>query len=163
MARRNFYKIGQWDQVHLLTSRLGEEFEAARNIALKKIGLHIEGQAKRYMSTQTLDWEPLKAATIRAKVREGESEKILIATSTYFQSITSWVREGTAYAGVKRKVKSEDGEEVADIARIHEYGLGNNPERELWKPSLIDAIEYYTKKRPHIKALKERLSKYGVV
>lgn len=162
MARRSFEKIGRWDQVTLLTTRLDQEMEAARYSALKRIGLEMEGKAKRYMSFQNLDWEPLAAATIRAKARRGESEKILIATSTYFQSITSWADRHTAYAGVKRKVKNEDGEEVADIARIHEYGLGNNPERPLWKPTLVHTIQWAAKNRPHLESLKLRLAKYGI-
>ena len=47
---------------------------------------------------------------------------ILVATSTYFQNITSWADNERAYAGVKRDVSYDDGKAVFEIARYLEFG-----------------------------------------
>jgi hypothetical protein len=97
------------------------------------------------MSAQDLGWTPLKAKTVAQKLREGKSELILIATSSYFQSITSWVKEDTAYAGVRKGIKGKDGQQIDAVAAVHEYGspTKNIPARPLWKPTFDETMKWH--------------------
>ena len=81
-------KIGDWNKVHALIGNLAEEMYKAREMSLQRWGLKAEGIAKSHISKQDLGWEALKPETIASKVRKGQSENILVASSSYFQSIT---------------------------------------------------------------------------
>ena len=157
-------KIGNWAGVRALTNGLGREMTIARDQALKQIGLKAEGAAKTHISKQDLNWVPLKPSTIAANIRAKQSTKILIATSTYFQSITSWVTKQTALAGIKRTVKSKDGSLLANIAKIMEFGskVRNIPARKLWTPVFKEVREWLRETRLPERILKKRLSKFGV-
>lgn len=136
-------RIGDWDGVHRLVSGLNNNLEKAQKIALKRWGLLAERIAVKHISSQDLNWENLKPKTISAKVRLGYSEKTLISSSTYFRSITSYVQGDKVYAGVKREAKYSDGESIANIAAIHEFGSPsrNIPARPLWQPTLSEVKE----------------------
>lgn len=74
----------------------------------------------------------------------------MVETSTYFQSITSWVDGDTAYAGVKKEKRysGKDGTEyVTDIAYLHEFGSETRgvPARPLWKPTFKEAMAWHWK------------------
>jgi hypothetical protein len=134
-------KVGDWENIKSLVNNMHKDLEASRLIALKRWGLLAEGIAIKHISSQDLNWEALQPSTISGKVRLGYSENILVRSSTYFSSITSYVRKDTALAGVKKEAKYADGEKVANIAAIHEYGSPdrNIPARPLWEPTLNEA------------------------
>lgn len=155
-------KIGDWNKVMRIAGALAHEMRESRKIALKRWGLKAEGLAKQHLSKQDLGWKELAPATLATKIRKGQSENILIATSDYFQAITSWATEAGAYAGVKKHVRYADGEYIADIARIHEFGLDNIPARPLWTPVMAETMEWYKsnpKNKPN-EIFKERIKKY---
>lgn len=153
-------KEGDWNLVSLLIKNLKREMSASRKIGLKQMALKMEGTAKKHMGRQDLGWIALKPSTLAQKARLGLSEHTLIATSTYFQSITGYVKGGKALAGVKRQVKSNEGQLLANIAKIHEYGGGKIPKRPLWLPTITESVQWYAIKQPHLKALNKRLAKY---
>lgn len=157
-----FTKTGDWEKVTKLVANLSAEMQKAREISLKRFGLKVEGLAVGHISKQDLDWKPLKAATISAKVRKGMSENILVETSDYFQAITSYVKDETAYAGVKKEAKNRDGDIIHNIAAVHEYGSrsGNIPARPLWKPSFDEGIKWHFQKNLPEKIFAKRIEKY---
>jgi hypothetical protein len=115
-------------------------------MSLARFGLKAEGIAKKHINRQDLGWRPLDPATLAQKIRAGHSENILVATSSYFQSITSWVFGGqTALAGVKRSARNEDGELLANIAAVQEFGSESAgiPARPLWKPTYEETMEWH--------------------
>lgn len=153
-------KIGDWVKVRKLTRNLKADLSEVNKKSLAKVGLFAERQAVMALQRQELDWQPLSEKYLEAKKKRGESEKILIATSTYIQSITSQVGgqmlrdangkfmgkaaqkmsgtklpENVVFAGVLKDVKDENGEEIANIAATLEYGSEkrNIPARPLWK------------------------------
>lgn len=140
-------RIGEWSKVANLISHLGAEMERAQIQALQQWGLKAEGLAKKHISSQDLSWAKLKPATISKKIREGHSENILVETSSYFQSITSWVdkQDKIVYAGVKKTAKGKNGEVIADIAATHEFGsdAANIPARPLWQPVFAETIQWF--------------------
>lgn len=157
-------KTGDWDKVTKLIENLQEEMIKSQMIALKRWGLLAEGLAVRHISRQDLGWVPLKASTLTGKIRSGYSEDILVRTSTYFQSITSYVKDEVVYAGVRKTAKGSDGEVIADIAAVHEFGSqsANIPARPLWQPTFEETVKRITKddNLDPVQILLKRLKKY---
>lgn len=176
-----FKKIGDWNKVASLVFSISKEMERARETSLKRFGLKVEGLAKTHISTQDLNWKPLSPAYRNKKLgsygrttksgradrrfTKKRSENILVATSTYFQSITSWVHGETVYAGVRREASYADGAKVANIAAVHEFGSPsrNIPARPLWKPSYKEAIAWHKSSNSPEKIFLENIKKkYGI-
>lgn len=158
-------KVGDWAKVGAVIANLGMEMERARSLSLKRWGLKAEGLAKKHMSSQDLGWTALKAATISAKIRKGQSENILIATSDYFQAITSWADKERAYAGVKKQITNAEGEVIADIAAIHEFGYeaGGIPARPLWQPVYEETMKWFlASDSTPIRIFAKNIQKYNV-
>ena len=162
MNDKTFKKIGDWNKVKLLCSIIGEEMQKSEQLCLQRFGLKAEALAKTHLSLQDLKWTALKPATIARKVRNGHSENILIQTSTYFQSITSWVEGETAYVGVKKTARS-GGEDLANIARVQEFGSKsrNIPARPLWKPVWDEAMVWVVKHNSPVDIFMKRIEKYN--
>ena len=157
-------RVGDWANVANLVAHLSEEMEKAKELSLKRWGLKAERVAKLHISSQDLGWKQLSSKYQAQKIRKGLSENILVATSSYFQSITSYVEDDTAYAGVKKEVKNKDGEVIADIAKLHEFGSksGNIPARPLWTPTYSEVIEWHFKENMPEKYFLQAIRRYGV-
>ena len=136
-------RVGEWRQAMRLATRLAIEMEKARKQSLMQYGLKVEAIAKGHISNQDLRWQELATQTLERKIRKGYSTNILVETSSYFQAITSWVMNDTALIGVRRVAVNSDGEEIANIARVHEYGAGNIPARPLWQPTFEESLEWF--------------------
>lgn len=131
-------KIGNWDKVTSIINRLENEAQKAADISVKRWGLAAERIAKKHISAQDLGWKSLNPKYVSAKVKAGYSKNVLVRTSSYFQSITSWTMQGYAFVGVKREARDKQGNVIANIAAVHEYGsiTANIPARPLWQPTL---------------------------
>jgi len=127
-------KTGDWDEVRKLIDTAPQRVQAINQRSLQRVGLKAERMAVKFIKNQSLSWAPLNPAYLKWKLDNNKSEKTLVSDSTYFQSITSIVEKNVAFAGVSKKVKNADGDTVADIARIHEFGsvARNIPARPLW-------------------------------
>lgn len=138
-------RTGDWAGVTRLIGGLSKDLKDARRISLMRFAAKAEREAKMHMSLQDLPWEPLKAETLAAKARKGQSNLILMATSDYFQAITSWVDTDTAYAGVKKDVTDDEGEEIVNIAAVLEFGsdAAGIPARPLWQPVFEDTMKHW--------------------
>lgn len=134
MAKQGMHKFGDWDLVRNMSQRMPGIIDRSTKQTLMQITLKAESMAAKFVASQSLSWQPLSKKYLDRKRRKGLSNKILIATSTYFQSITSQVKGNVGFAGVLKQVRGDDGEVVADIAKIHEFGsIGRNiPPRRLW-------------------------------
>ena len=147
-----------------MINNLAHDIEIIQMEGMRQIGLEAEKTAVEYLQKQDLGCKPLSERYKALKKRKGLSEKTLIATSTYFQSITSWTTKQAIYVGVKRNVKNKDGEEVANIAKVHEYGSvkRNIPARPLWKPTLVEMQGRLAKRTPFVTAMFKYVKrKYG--
>lgn len=161
-------KFGNWDGIKRGILGMHKEMERINMRSIKRVALKAERAAVLHMRNQDLGWAPLndaylawKTTNVTAKQAASEatkkdkngqnrgrrkqargrySNKTLIRTSTYMQSITSWAFGNTAYTGVKKTaVHKEPGQKdviLADIAMVHEYGsiARNIPARPLWGP-----------------------------
>lgn len=139
--------IGDFDEFKRFGNEILKSMEKAREIALKRAGLKGEAIAKLHISNQDLNWVLLEPKTIATKIRKGYSENILVATSSYFQSITSWADKERCYVGVKKTAKDAEGNVIADIARTHEFGskAAGIPERPLWRPTYAETLQWWQK------------------
>jgi hypothetical protein len=141
-----FYKIGDWRKVKLITNSLRKIFVNAQTLSLKRFGLKLEDIATGHINKQDLNWAPLNPAYLASKIRRGDSEQILVATSSYFQSITSYVKADSVFAGVKKGKRGENGL-IEDYAKLLEYGSEamSLPERPLWRPSFTEVMLWHVK------------------
>lgn len=137
-------RIGNWRGVSRVIRNLQGDMRDAQRITLKRFGLKVERIAVTHISKQDLGWKRLKPSTIASNIRQGYSENILVETSLYFQSITSWVDNDAVYAGVSKTIRTRSGTLLANVAEVHEFGSrsGNIPARPLWQPSFKEAIEW---------------------
>lgn len=152
-------KLYGFEQVRQFIDNLKNDIYQIMVEPMMQVGLKGEAIAKQHLRDQDLNWKPLsptylKWKTTKRKGKRRMSEKTLIATSSYFQSITTWADLKKAYIGVKRGVNNEEGQEIANIAKIHEYGSTkrNIPARPLWQPTLEELKSYVVAERPFVKA-----------
>lgn len=159
----SFRKIGEWERVAKMVAAIGPNMKKAQELSLRRWGLKAEGTAKKHVSAQDLGWVPLKPATISKKVAAGFSENILVETSTYFQAITSWVDGDMVHAGVRRGVRTKDGEvELGKVAATHEYGSedGRIPARPLWKPTFDETMIWHQQKNTPLMHFAQLMARY---
>lgn len=160
-------KFGDWDLVLNLANNMSQDVKLANRQVLAQLASRAEGLAVKFIRDQNLPWPKLSDQYLEYKRRQGLSTKILVATSTLFQSITSQVYANYSFAGVFRKNKAANGEFVSDIAKIMEYGSIKRgiPPRKLWKPVFTIMKAYLIKEqlfaRQTIKNWKKRTGGKG--
>ena len=143
-------KVGNWEAVSAMIRGLEADMLQASHSCLTKWCLKAEATAKLHMSAQDLNWEPLNPDYLQDKIKQGLSENTLIATSDYFQAITSYVSpmsmgsNPTGWAGAKKAILNANGEVIADIARTHEWGsvVRGIPARPLWYPTMHETVSW---------------------
>lgn len=142
---------GNWKGITRKLENLQNDLEEKLEQTVAQAAEHVESVATGHLRNQDLSWPPLSEAYLRQKLRaKGRgsrrfSEKILIRTGTYLQSITSYVEKLAAFVGVKRGVAREaDGTDVVDLASVHEHGAPsqNIPARPLWKPTFEEVKDH---------------------
>jgi hypothetical protein len=135
---------GNWKRVIKKLETFQEALEAKLLQTTEQAAMLVEDTALGHLKNQDLGWAPLTGPYLRKKKRTQKqagkslSEKILIATATYFRSIASYVDGLKAFIGVKRGVAREKdgGTDVVDIAAVHEEPITSPvPKRALWKPT----------------------------
>jgi phage gpG-like protein len=130
-------ELNNFDSVRKAFEDLGNQMEAKQVEALQKIGLYGETLAKKTISTQSMNWTPLRAKYLAYKIKKGFSEKILVKSSSLFQSISSWVDKTkmVVHIGIPINAKNSKGQPIHKYAKVLEYGSPskNIPPRPLWR------------------------------
>lgn len=171
--------MGDWGKLKIASRSLASDIKKAETKALHKIALKAESTAKEYILSQPSSWQPLNPAYKARKTGRGRTRNdggqdrrykrksglMLIATSSYIQSITSKVdaRVMVAYAGVTKKaVHKESKRPLVDIAKIHEFGskARNIPARPVWQPTMKLVKKWIKDSRVLQKELKKQFNKY---
>jgi hypothetical protein len=143
---------GDWDRLQNILRQASPNLkkESRRTIGrqLKKIEAKILG----HLDKQDLEWQELSGPYEKKKERKGLSPDILRATNQMYSNITTdQPSDFVGAVGVKRGVKEKNGQDVTDIALIHEQPEDDGtkiPARKLWKPT-------YEEVKPEVvKALK---------
>lgn len=139
--------IGDWLKVDHITQQLEVLGKQAMVEGLVKTGLYAEGKAKSHISKQDLGWKQLNQKYKAYKAKKGLSTNILVSSSAYFQAITSYTVGKQVNVGVKKVARDKEGNEIANIAAVHEFGSTkrNIPARPLWKPTLDETTKWLEK------------------
>lgn len=156
------YRTGKWGEARRFFGSIRSVWVEAKRKSLMRIGLQGEAIVVDNMDNLQSEWQDLSASYLAYKVKKGHSDKILHRTTTYRQSITSWVDNDTVFVGVKRTARNKEGEVIANIAAVMEFGSKkrNIPARPLYKPSLQELEDWLDKrdifKETYIKILQKR-------
>jgi len=132
-------KTGNWGGVTNIISNSTGDMNQLINITAKQIGLKTESLIVKRIKSQPSIWQPLSEKYL-ARKRNAKptsySNLTLIKTGTMIGSITSSYQNMKIYAGVKKTATYADGERVANIAAVHEYGskARNIPARQVYRP-----------------------------
>jgi len=99
----------------------------------------VERKVLDHMDMQDLDWDDLTPAHAKRKKEKGLSPDTLRASNQMYSNITTHQADDfTGAVGVKRGVKNQDGEDITDVAIIHEQPDNDGkkiPARKLWEPT----------------------------
>lgn len=169
MASQNDITVrfeGPWEAVTKLLKDVDKVMAEASLEAARKSGLMAESIAKKKLGGQTENWAPLQERTKKRKEKKGQSDAILIATSQYFQTITTWDDgKKRVLVGVKRTARTREGEPLAEVAAVHEYGsrIRNIPARPLWGPTVKELAIQLRRRSLLAEAFKKRAARYGVL
>jgi len=130
---------GDWGRLSRNLDNVARHF---RTDIGKKIGknlMKIERKALDHIDRQDLGWDELDPKYAARKEKAGLDPDTLRATNTMYENITTdQPNELEGSVGVKRGVKTKDGEEITDIAIIHEQPDNDGtkiPARKLWEPT----------------------------
>ena len=118
--------MGNWAGVSAMLTR---GLKSAKPVALKRAAAYFEGQVKKNLSSGgRLAGKPfvkLKAATLARRKRGKGSGKPtpLIDTGDMRNSVHPVVMdENTAFIGIRRGEIGREGQDLLDIAQVHEFG-----------------------------------------
>jgi len=142
---RSVELTGDWKR---LKQVLNEAAPKIRAESRKKIGRQlklIEARVLSHIDEQDLEWEPLTEGYKKHKEKKNLSPDILRATNQMYSNITTAQEDNfSGMVGVKRGVRTKDGDDVTDIALIHEQPEDDGtkiPARKLWKPTFEEMKE----------------------
>lgn len=128
MPKKVIEKVGRWDVAGMFTRNLKKDIPEELQVVLRQVGLEAEGLMKKYIvgqegvSSSKYKWKELSEDYLKYKKRKKLSKKILVATSSMVQSITSIAMYPKVFIGVKRGAKNKEGDDLTNIAATMEYG-----------------------------------------
>lgn len=130
---------GDWDRLSRVLDVAANKFKSNQAKTLGRCLKKIERVVLGHLDKQDLEWPELSKPYAALKEKKGLSPDTLRASNEMYQNITTDQPSAWKGAvGVTRGVKSKDGEEVTDIALIHEQPKDDGkviPARKLWAPT----------------------------
>jgi len=130
---------GDWDRLKRTLGGVAKSFKTETGRQIGKAIMKIERKALDHLDEQDLGWEPLDPAYAKRKEQRGLDPDTLRATNNMYENITTdQPNEFEGAVGVTRGVRTKDGEDVTDIAIIHEQPDNDGkkiPARKLWEPT----------------------------
>ena len=134
---------GDWDKLQGVLDGLANNFKGEMSKQVGKGVKLIETRVLSHIDKQDLDWQPLTKKYEKRKADKGLDPDILRATNRMYSNITTvQLNSFEGATGVRRGVKTIDGDDVVDIALIHEQPekdsddeTGVIPARKLWQPT----------------------------
>lgn len=157
-------KAHNMKQVRRFMNGFTDDIRRVNERSAKRVGLKGEREAVLHLTNQDLNWTPNNSTYSDWKLKKGHSDKVLVKTSTYMQSITSFADGGRVWVGVSKDAKSEDGEEMTSIAAVLEFGSLKRgiPARPLWSVVLRELADWVKRENYfHREIINELKKKYG--
>jgi len=115
-------KIGDWKAAAAQIKGMKTDIQSANEVALKQIGLKGERYVVKVIQSQPSEWPPLKDKYRNWKKKHGYSSLMLMRTRDMFNRITSFADKKQVFIGLKREAINREGESLANIAAIMEFG-----------------------------------------
>ncbi len=130
---------GDWGKCMSVLDNLANKVKSETGKKIAQSVKKIEARALQHMDDQDLDWDDLSDDYAKSKEDKGLSPDTLRASNQMYSNITTHQADDfTGAVGVKRGVKNKDGEDVTDVAIIHEQPDNDGkkiPPRKLWEPT----------------------------
>lgn len=130
---------GDWDKLTRVLDRVATKHKSAQARAIGRSLKKVERRVLSHLDMQDLGWEALSDDYAESKKKKNLSPDILRATNEMYQNVTSTQPSAwKGMVGVQRGVKTDAGEELTDIALIHEQPEDDGdviPARKLWQPT----------------------------
>lgn len=114
--------FGDWDKAMKILHNMDKKYERAKKRALTKVGQYLIRKIRRGIRDQKPggeDYDPLHPFTV---MRKGSS-KAMIDDGDFIGSITMKLDGDSLFVGVLKQARGSDGEELVNIAEVHEYGV----------------------------------------
>jgi len=131
---------GDWDKLKRTLDGVARKFESETGKQIGKAIMKIERKVLDHIDEQDLGWEPLTEPYAKRKEKLNLGPDTLRATNTMYENISTYQpNDFEGAVGVTRGVKTKDGEDITDIAIIHEQPDNDGkkiPARKLWEPTM---------------------------
>lgn len=119
---------GDWKKAEKALAVLAKNTEKAARQALLQDAHFMRGKVVEGIDSQApggKPFKPLSMATLARRRAQGFSgTKALIRTAAMRNSVAVMEKDGVIFVGVSRTVKGRGGEDLINLAMIHEYGAG---------------------------------------
>lgn len=122
-----FTPVGDWTGVVIGLRALPGLVKSGGVWGQRKAAEKLVKIVKGHIDNQDLGWIPSMG---------GGDPRTLVDTELYRNSIKAWKSGDSYYAGVPTNLYYPNGNQVSTVAAEHEFGLGKNIERPLWRPSV---------------------------
>lgn len=117
------------------------------NTAMAK---EIAKRVKSVIENQEFDWTPLSEKYAAWKEKKHLDPRIYVATKAYLNATGWWKSTHGVHVGVRPNViHKPSGLPMTVLARIHEFGIGVNPARPLWR-TVVSQVLRDNKRWKHI-------------
>jgi hypothetical protein len=139
MAGGSVELTGDWDRLKQILKQASPNLKRESRRTLGRCLKKIEAKVLSHIDRQDLNWAELNEKYAAQKARKGLSPDTLRASNVMYGNITTNQPDDFSGAvGVKRGVRDGNGQDVTDIALIHEQPDDDGtkiPARKLWKPT----------------------------
>lgn len=129
---------GDWKKLISSLEHAGKDLGANMSKGISRSLGKIERKVLDHIDRQDLGWDELSEPYAKRKKKAGLDPDTLRATNQMYENITTDRPDAfTGAVGVTRGVKTKDGEDITEIALIHEQPDDDGvkiPARKLWKP-----------------------------
>ena len=117
-------KVGDWSGARRLTREMKGVISDSNTRTLMQIGLITERKVIKFIQSQPGIWPALNEKYKARKIAMGESNLMLRRSGQYINNISSWVDAPVpqVFIGVKKTVTDDEGNELANIGAIMEFG-----------------------------------------
>lgn len=130
---------GDWERLKRVLKQASPKLRSESRRTIGRQLKRIEAKVLSHLDSQDLEWQALSEQYAKTKERKKLSPDMLRATNQMYSNITTAQEDDfTGAVGVKRGVKTADGNDVTDITLIHEQPEDDGkviPARKLWKPT----------------------------
>lgn len=130
---------GDWEKCLGTLANGADNIKRNMSRTIRRKMVDVERIVLAHVDRQDLGWDELSDDYAAQKERKGLSPDTLRASNQMYSNITTrQIDSFTGAVGVKRGVKTKDGEDITDIALIHEQPDNDGkkiPARKLWEPT----------------------------